>query len=279
VENAITVSNLTKKYATKKFELLALNNVSFDVGEQEFVSIVGPSGCGKSTLLRILSGLEKKTQGSILFRGNEVQSLEDFGVVFQFPVLLPWRHVLDNILTPVDLLKLNKKSHRETALDLARLTGISEFVKSYPWELSGGMQQRVSICRALVTNPSILLMDEPFGSLDAFTRDLMALELLRIWQERKKTVIFVTHSISEAVLLSDKVLVMTPRPGSLAAVVPIPLRRPRNLEVRESPEFVKCAGTITKMIFSYFDGWKTSTNESLTKEKVPSQLDVTNVGL
>lgn len=225
MESFISVNHLSKIYHGQS-EILALNDLNFEIKEEEFVSIVGPSGCGKSTLLRILAGLESRTSGTISLRGNQVSCLTDIGIVFQSPNLLPWRRVMDNVLLPVDLLGLDRTRYRDMAMELMKLTGLADFGRAYPWELSGGMQQRVAIARALITGPKILLMDEPFGALDAFTRDLMNLELLRILSEDKKTVFFVTHSVGESVFLSDKILAMTPRPGRIAAIINPRLPRP-----------------------------------------------------
>ncbi|MGH7794043.1 MAG: ABC transporter ATP-binding protein [Candidatus Binatia bacterium] len=216
----------------------ALESVSFAIQEGNFVSIVGPSGCGKSTLLKIISGLLPASSGNVAVNGSQVVSpLENVGMVFQAPVLLKWRSVLGNILLPVEFAKLDLPSHMEKARALIKLVGLEGFEEMYPHELSGGMQQRASLCRALVTDPQLLLMDEPFGALDAMTRDELDLELLRIWGERKKTVLFVTHSIQEAVFLSDLVFVMSARPGRLLEKIAIDLPRPRNLEMMSAPNF------------------------------------------
>ena len=216
----------------------ALENVSFDVETGNFVSIVGPSGCGKSTLLKIISGLLPATAGKVSIGGKPVTGpLENVGMVFQSPVLLKWRSVLGNILLPVEFARLDLASHVEKARALIRLVGLDGFEEMYPHQLSGGMQQRASLCRALVTDPQLLLMDEPFGALDAMTRDELDMELLRIWEERKKTVLFVTHSIQEAVFLSDRVFVMSARPGRLIERIAIDLPRPRTLEMMSAARF------------------------------------------
>jgi NitT/TauT family transport system ATP-binding protein len=235
---AISVAGVSLRYAARGASLAALENISFDVAEQEFVAVVGPSGCGKSTLLKILAGLLPPTGGEARLRGALIAGpRRDIGVVFQAPVLFPWRTVLDNVLLPVDVQGLPRDHHRRVALDLLALVGLEGFEGRYPWELSGGMQQRVSIIRALIHDPAMLLMDEPFGALDAMTRELMNLELQRIWLERQKTVLFITHSIPEAVFLADRVLVMTPRPGSLTDDVRVRLPRPRALDAISTPEF------------------------------------------
>lgn len=248
----IEVSNISKTFSSDKTEVRALANTSFTTQQNEFVAIVGPSGCGKTTLLRILSGLTSKTTGKIFVEGKEVQSLTKFGMVFQYPVLIPWRRVIDNVLLPIDLLKLDRKQYLEPARDLMRLAGILGFEKAQTWELSGGMQQRVSICRSLITNPSVLLMDEPFGALDAFTRDFMNLELLKIWSEKAMTIFFITHDITEAVFLADRVLVMTPRPGRVLEIIDVDFVRPRLLELRDTVEFTQLTGRIRRMILSQF---------------------------
>jgi NitT/TauT family transport system ATP-binding protein len=236
--DAITVKAIGKRYASRHGPVTALDDVTFAIGEGEFVAVVGPSGCGKSTLLKILAGLLPATGGQALLRGTPIAGpRRDIGVVFQSPVLFPWRTVLDNVLLPVDVQRLDRKRHQQAALDLITLVGLGGFEHRYPWELSGGMQQRVAITRALVHDPAMLLMDEPFGALDAMTREHMNLELQRIWIERKKTVLFITHSIPEAVFLADRVLVMTARPGRLLDDVRVDLGRPRALEAMNTPEF------------------------------------------
>jgi NitT/TauT family transport system ATP-binding protein len=224
----------------------ALAGISLSVGAGEFVSLVGPSGCGKSTLLRIVAGLRPATVGTVTVAGREVREpIPDIGMVFQAPILLKWRTILDNILLPAELAGKEKRSYWARAHELLEMAGLHGFADKLPRELSGGMQQRASLCRALLLDPPLLLMDEPFGALDAMTRDDMALELLRIWGERdlareqRKTVLFVTHSIPEAVFLSDRVVVMSPRPGRVAADLRIDLPRPRTVEMRASEPFGK----------------------------------------
>ena len=204
--------------AVRKFyeDLEAIRNVSFDVAGGEFLSLLGPSGCGKSTLLMMVAGLIDATEGEISINGKAVSGpRREVGVVFQQPVLLPWRKVLDNVLFPIELLKLPRAQYEKRAMDLLAMAKIDDFAHHLPRQLSGGMRQRVSICRALIHDPGILLMDEPFSALDALTRDEMGVELLRIWQANRKTVIFVTHSIREAAFLSDRVLVMGRRPATI----------------------------------------------------------------
>jgi NitT/TauT family transport system ATP-binding protein len=234
----IAVTGLSKTYRTRAGMVSALEAIDFSIREGQFVAIVGPSGCGKSTLLKILAGLIPASQGEARLRGTPIQGpRRDIGVVFQSPVLFPWRTVLGNVLLPVDVQKLERTTLNPVALELLALVGLQGFESRYPWELSGGMQQRVAMVRALIHNPAILLMDEPFGALDAMTREQMNLELQRIWLERQKTVLFITHSIAEAVFLADRVFVMTPRPGRIMDDVGIELARPRSLDIMNTPAF------------------------------------------
>jgi NitT/TauT family transport system ATP-binding protein len=238
---AIDVAGLTKVYwTTAGTALHALDDVDLMVHAGEFLSIVGPSGCGKSTLLKLVAGLLPIDHGSIKIDGEPVtRPRATVAVVPQQPVLLPWLTVLGNVLLPIEARGLDLRMHRPKALELLALTGLTGFERAYPYELSGGMQQRASISRALIADPAILLMDEPFGALDAITRDQMNLELQRIWQASRKTVLFVTHSISEAVFLSDRVLVMSARPGRVIDSVHVPFDRPRRFEISAEPEFAR----------------------------------------
>jgi len=234
----IAVKRVSKRYSTRDGAVPALERITFSVGEGEFVGIVGPSGCGKSTLLKILAGILPPSDGEAFLRGTPIVGpRRDIGVVFQSPVLFPWRTVLDNVLLPVDVQGLGREQHVPLALDLLALVGLGGFERRYPWELSGGMQQRVAITRALIHDPAMLLMDEPFGALDAMTRESMNLELQRIWLDRKKTVLFITHSIPEAVFLADRVLVMTPRPGRILDNLRVEIPRPRDLDAMNTPGF------------------------------------------
>jgi NitT/TauT family transport system ATP-binding protein len=234
----IAVEHLSKIYPACSGAVSALEDIDFAIDEGQFVAIVGPSGCGKSTLLKILIGLIPATQGEARLRGTPIRGpRRDIGVVFQSPVLFPWRTVLGNVLLPVDVQGLGREQLHATAMELLALVGLRGFEQRYPWELSGGMQQRVAMVRALIHNPAILLMDEPFGALDAMTREQMNLELQRIWLERRKTVLFITHSIAEAVFLADRVFVMTPRPGRIMDDVTVELPRPRGLDLMTTPEF------------------------------------------
>ncbi len=227
----------------------AIREARFRVAPGEFLSLLGPSGCGKSTLLMMIAGLLATSRGSIQVDGAEVQGpRRDVGIVFQSPVLLPWRTVLDNVLLPVEMLRLRRADYAGRARDLLSMAKVDDFVARLPHELSGGMKQRVAICRALVHDPALLLMDEPFNALDAMTRDQMGLELLRIWDLHKKTVVFVTHSIREAVFLSDRVLVMTPRPATIAFETDVKLPRPRTMDMQESDEFNRYVGLLRHSI-------------------------------
>jgi len=230
-------------------DLEAIRNVSFDVADGEFLSLLGPSGCGKSTLLMMVAGLIDSTEGEIAVNGKAVAGpRREVGVVFQQPVLLPWRKVLDNVLFPIELLKLPRAQYEKRAMDLLAMAKIEDFAHHLPRQLSGGMRQRVSICRALIHDPRILLMDEPFSALDALTRDEMGIELLRIWQANRKTVVFVTHSIREAVLLSDRVLVMGRRPSTIVEELAIDLPRPRHIAMTEDESFNRLVRTLRKAI-------------------------------
>jgi NitT/TauT family transport system ATP-binding protein len=248
----IRLDGVEKTYRTRRGDLVhAVADITLDVGENEFVTLVGPSGCGKSTLLKLVAGLVPVTRGAIHIRNEAVREpFPDVGFVFQQPVLLPWRSVLDNVLFSVEMLGLEPRQYRKPAGDLLELTGLGGFETKYPRELSGGMQQRVAICRALLPDPSLLLMDEPFGALDAMTREEMSLELLRIWEERRKTILFVTHSIPEAILLADRVVVMTPRPGRIARVLTVDLPRPRTMAMEFDPRFKAASDEVRDLIFS-----------------------------
>jgi NitT/TauT family transport system ATP-binding protein len=219
-------------------EVVALHDVDFEVRQGEFVTVVGPSGCGKSTLLRILAGLARASEGSVTLGGRPVQGpSRDVGVVFQAPVLLPWRSVLQNVLVPAQIQGRDPKAAQERAMHYLRLVGLEHFVTKYPSELSGGMQQRVGIARALVNDPLLLLMDEPFGALDAMTRESMNLELLALKERTGATIMLVTHSIPEAVFLGDRVVVMSPRPGRVTQVVAVELPKPRTLDLINTDRF------------------------------------------
>ena len=234
----IAIRHLSKVYGGRGGNVTALSDIDCTIGDGEFMSIVGPSGCGKSTLLKILAGLLQRSGGDALLNGTPIDGpRNDIGVVFQSPVLFPWRTVLGNVLLPVDVQKLGREKMQQRALDLLNLVGLKDFEHRYPWELSGGMQQRVALVRALIHDPALLLMDEPFGALDALTREAMNVELQRIWMESRKTVVFITHSTSEAVFLGDRVMVMTPRPGKVEDMLEIDLPRLRSLDVMTTEKF------------------------------------------
>jgi NitT/TauT family transport system ATP-binding protein len=238
VHDVISVDHLSLRYGRGAAAVLALSDISFSVADGEFIVVVGPSGCGKSTLLKILAGLLRPTEGAASLKGTPITGpRRDIGVVFQSPVLFPWRSVLGNVMLPADVQGLDRVQMRKRALDLIKLVGLSGFENRYPRELSGGMQQRVGIVRALIHDPAILLMDEPFGALDAMTRETMNVELQRIWMERRKTVLFITHSTSEAVYLADRVIVMTARPGKIGDEFKVDLPRPRKLDVMNTEGF------------------------------------------
>ncbi|MFS8204243.1 ABC transporter ATP-binding protein [Streptomyces sp. CWNU-52B] len=247
----IELSGLHKVYRPRKSEPThALSDIDLLVRRGEFISVVGPSGCGKTTLLKILAGLIPRTEGTVRVAGRDVDGpLPEVGMVFQAATLLPWRTILQNVMVPVEIQRLDRAVYRERAGRLLEMVGLGGFEDKYPDELSGGMQQRAGICRALVHDPAVLLMDEPFGALDAMTREYMNVELLRIWRESGKTVVLVTHSIPEAVFLSDRVVVLSPRPGRIAEVIDIDIERPRDLSVMASDR----AGVYVERIRTYFN--------------------------
>ena len=230
----VVLSSVQKSYG----EIEAIRDASFALTTGDFVSVLGPSGCGKSTLLMMIAGLISPSAGKIAVGGSPVRGpRREIGIVFQSPVVLPWRSIIDNVLFPIEMLKLSRRKFLPRAFELLEMAKIAEFARKLPRELSGGMRQRAAICRALIHDPTLLLMDEPFSALDAMTRDEMGLELLRIWQANQKSVLFVTHSIREAAFLSDRVLVMGRRPASMIAEIRIDTPRPRRLEMMEHPDF------------------------------------------
>jgi NitT/TauT family transport system ATP-binding protein len=238
----IAIEHVTKTYASGGGAITALHDVSLSIAPGEFVSLIGPSGCGKSTLMRLIGDLAQPSSGNIQVKGKTPQRARldrDYGIVFQAPVLYDWRTVRKNVELPLEVMSRSSAQRRDRSRAMLELVGLQDFGDAYPWQLSGGMQQRVSIARALAFSPSILLMDEPFGALDEITRERMQAELLTIWggAETDTTVIFVTHSIPEAVFLSDRVVVMSPRPGRIEHVVDIDLPRPRDISTRESSRF------------------------------------------
>ncbi len=243
----VRLDGVSKTYETSNGPMRALEDVSLQVREGEFLSIVGPSGCGKSTLVMMVSGLLPATSGQIFVGDEKVQKpYTKLGFVFQQDVLLDWRTVLQNVLLPVEIKHLAPvELYRQKALDLLKMSGLSGFEQRYPYELSGGMRQRVSICRALVTSPPLLLMDEPFGALDALTREQMNSDLVQIWQQTRNTVLFITHNIDEAVFLADRVLVMSKRPGRILSLLDLKdIPRPRSLKVKDTPEFQKFVANV-----------------------------------
>jgi NitT/TauT family transport system ATP-binding protein len=249
-EAFVHIRDLRKAYATRDGELLAVSQLSFDVFEGEFVTVVGPSGCGKTTLLKLLAGLLEPTAGTLRIGTSSApfDPRRDIGMVFQQAMLLKWRSIEDNVLLPVEILELDREEYRGRARDLLGLVGLSGFENRYPYELSGGMQQRASISRALVHDPKLLLMDEPFGALDALTRERMNLELLRIWSERRKTVLFITHDIQEAVFLADRVIALSARPAAMVGSVEIDLPRPRSLRLRSDPRYGAYCSEIYRLL-------------------------------
>jgi NitT/TauT family transport system ATP-binding protein len=245
VDAYIRIKGLSKTFGNARDGVLALDDINCTIRQGSFVTIVGPSGCGKSTLLRILAGLLDYDVGSVALDGQPIHGTRrDVGVVFQSSILLPWRTILDNVLLPAEVLGLDMKKARERAMQLLHMVRLDGFEHKLPRQLSGGMQQRASIARALLHDPKILLMDEPFGALDAMTRERMNLELQRIWMESGKTVVLITHSIPEAVFLGDTVFVMSPRPGTLEQVLRIDLPRPRGMAVMSDPVFASAAASI-----------------------------------
>jgi NitT/TauT family transport system ATP-binding protein len=241
-EIEIKIENLSMIYQDKKGgkPVTALQNVNLDIRQGEFISLLGPSGCGKTTLLRLIADLLQPSQGKISVRGQtprEVRLQKKYGIVFQNPVLYDWRTVRRNVCMPMELMGMKKPDRTAQVTKMLELVGLLNFGKHYPYELSGGMQQRVGIARALAINPEILLMDEPFSALDEFTREKLHIDLLDIWKKTQKTVIFVTHNISEAVFLSDRVVVLSPHPGRVSAVIDIDIPRPRNMESKQSQQF------------------------------------------
>jgi NitT/TauT family transport system ATP-binding protein len=241
------IDAVSKEFRQRGRPVLALDHVNLKIKRGEFVTIVGASGCGKTTLLNMIAGLTEPTDGAIE-RSPEVDRQGGIGMVFQAPVLLPWRNVINNVLAPAEILRLDKATAHQRANGLLAKVGLAGFENALPYQLSGGMQQRVSICRALLSDPPLLLMDEPFGALDSLTRERMNLELQRVFIEGSKTVVLVTHSIEEAVFLSDRIVAMTPRPGRIGAIIENRLPRPRSVETYDLPLFTEYAGQIRKLI-------------------------------
>lgn len=235
---AIAVREVDKVYSSRSGEFVALRGANLEVERHSFVSLVGPSGCGKSTLLKIIGGLIPVTAGHVEVNGRDVTGpRRDVGMMFQTPTLFPWRTVLQNVMLPVEVFGFDKEKYEQKARAVLEIVGLRDFEKCYPRELSGGMQQRVSLSRVLIFEPHLLLMDEPFGALDEFTRERLNLEILRVWTEIKQTILFVTHNIAEAVFLSDRLYVMSPAPGRIVGVVDVPLPRPRSYATMHEPLF------------------------------------------
>ncbi len=250
-QTVIAIRKLNMVYRGRGTETVALKDASLEISEGEFISLIGPSGCGKTTLLRLIADLVTPTSGELLVAGKtprEARLSREYGYVFQAPVLYDWRTVLKNVMLPLEIMNWSKKERHSRAAHLLEMVGLQDFHKQYPWQLSGGMQQRVSIARALAFDPKLLLMDEPFGALDEITRETMNLELLRIWQETRKTVVFVTHSIPEAVFLSSRIVVMTPRPGKIETIIPVGLPYPRGNDTRESRAFFDLATQVREAL-------------------------------
>jgi NitT/TauT family transport system ATP-binding protein len=245
----ISLGGVSKTYGRGRNAVQAVELIDLDIRHNEFVSLLGPSGCGKSTLMLMIAGLIEPTSGTISIAGRKVAGPQrTTGIVFQDPVLLPWRTVLDNVLLPIELMGESVESYHDHAVELLNTAGIAGFADRLPSELSGGMRQRAGICRALVQYPTLLLMDEPFSALDAMTRDEMNQELLRIWERDRKTVVFITHSIPEAIFLSDRVVVMSKRPGRIIEDITIPLPRPRQIELQETVQFAQLRARVRKLI-------------------------------
>jgi NitT/TauT family transport system ATP-binding protein len=240
----VDARGVSLKFQTDDGEIEALANVNLAVAAGEFVSFIGPSGCGKTTLLRIIADLEQPTDGTLMVNGvppHEARLKRQYGYVFQAPALYPWRTVERNVMLPLEVMGVTKDERRRRAREQLDLVNLAGFARKFPWQLSGGMQQRVSIARALSFDPALLLMDEPFGALDEIVRDHLNEQLLRLWDKTGKTVLFVTHSLPEAVFLSTRIVVMSPRPGRVVDVISCEFPRDRTLEIRETPEFLKIA--------------------------------------
>ncbi|MFZ3044842.1 MAG: ABC transporter ATP-binding protein [Desulfatirhabdiaceae bacterium] len=258
----IQISDISKTYTTNNGKsVTALEGVSLNVAINDFVCLLGPSGCGKSTLLRIIAGLEKASEGQVLFRGTPLsRPTREIGMVFQEYTLLPWRTVEDNVALGLEFAGISKQERIKCAADYLEMVGLFQFRRAYPYELSGGMQQRVAIARALAKDPDVLLMDEPFGALDAYTRILLQKELLRIWEKNRKTILFVTHSVDEAIYLADRIAVLTAHPGRLREVNAVNMARPRN---RGNP----CYGSLTDHLLALL--------EEEVSDKPPGERSVT----
>ena len=249
---AISVDSVSQVFRSGRKNLHALDHIDLEVRESEFITLVGRSGCGKSTLLRIIAGLLPASAGEVRVHGARVDApRRDVSLMFQRAALLPWRNVIENVLLPAEILKLDKRALRVRAEELLSLAGLEGFEGRKPYELSGGMQQRVALCRALVHDPSVLLMDEPFAALDALTREELSLELQRIWGEHRKTIVFVTHAIQEATLLADRIVVMSPRPGRIARILAVKAPRPRSLGLTgRTEELDRISAELHELLFA-----------------------------
>lgn len=270
----LKVENISKSFRNFRLghQSAAIENVSIEVSESEFVALIGPSGCGKTTLLHIITGLDKPTSGSVYLNGTPVEKPgPDRGIVFQEFTLLPWLTSCENVEFGLEILGFDKRARRQKALTYLEMVGLKGFENSRPHELSGGMKQRVAIARALATDPEVLLMDEPFGSVDAFTREGLQTELLRIWSETKKTILFVTHNIEEAIFLSDRIMVMTPRPGKISEVVDVHLPRPRKPEILSAPEFLMIKNHLRYLLGENNNGADTKHNNVKSYDEITSQ--------
>jgi NitT/TauT family transport system ATP-binding protein len=250
---AIEIRGLSLVFATADTPVIALSNVDLSIRRGEFVSFIGPSGCGKTTLMRVIADLEQQTEGEITVNGvsaREARLARAYGYVFQAPALYPWRSVQANVTLPLEIMKKPRAERLARAAKYLEMVGLTGFERKFPWQLSGGMQQRVSIARALSFEPQLLLMDEPFGALDEITRDHLNEHLIRLWEQTRKTVVFVTHSIAEAVFLSSRIVVMSPRPGRIVEVIDNNLPGKRTLDIRDSAEFLAVAHRVREALYS-----------------------------
>jgi NitT/TauT family transport system ATP-binding protein len=249
----IELAGISKVFQTRQGEIHALEAIDLSIRNKEFVCLLGPSGCGKSTVLGMIAGLTKPSSGTLSIAGKSIDAARksrQIGLVFQDAVLLPWRTVMENAALPLEVLNSPRTEREARVRSVIQLVGLAGFERRFPHELSGGMRQRLGIARALSFDPQVLLMDEPFGALDAITRDNMSIELLRIWEQRQKTVLFVTHSIGEAAFLSDRIVVLTPRPGRIAAIIDNPLPRPRTFLMRDDSEFIALSRELRNLLVS-----------------------------
>ena len=250
---AIEIRGLSLVFATADAPVIALSNVDLSIRRGEFVSFIGPSGCGKTTLMRVIADLEQQTEGEITVNGvspREARLARAYGYVFQAPALYPWRSVQANVTLPLEIMKMRRAERAKRAARYLEMVGLTGFERKFPWQLSGGMQQRVSIARALSFEPQLLLMDEPFGALDEITRDHLNEHLIRLWEATRKTVVFVTHSIAEAVFLSTRIVVMSPRPGRIIDVIDNNLSGKRTLDIRDSSEFLAVAHRVREALYA-----------------------------